>query len=41
MSGINDETIHENIWYHKNISIQNNPTKETTILHFEGSDFIT
>lgn len=41
MSGINDETIHENIWYHKNISIQNNPTKEATILHFEGSDFIT
>ncbi len=41
MSGINDETIHENIWYQKNINIQKNSNKENTILHFEGSDFIT
>ncbi len=41
MSGINDQTIHENIWYQKNINIQKNSKEENTILHFEGSDFIT
>ena len=41
MSGINDETIHENIWYQKNINISTNSKIENTILHFEGSDFIT
>lgn len=40
MSGINDETIHKNIWYQKNINLQKN-YKSNTILHFEGSDFIT
>ena len=40
MSGINDETIHKNIWYQKNINLQKN-YKLNTILHFEGSDFIT
>lgn len=41
MSGINDETIHENIWYQKNISIEKISNEENIILHFEGSDFIT
>ena len=41
LSGINDQTIHENIWYQKNINIQSNPKKESIILYFEGSDFIT
>lgn len=41
LSGINNQTIHENIWYQKNINIQSNPKKESIILYFEGSDFIT
>ena len=40
MSGINDETVHENIWYSNNIKLILNKDKKT-ILHFEGSDFIT
>lgn len=40
MSGINDETIHENIWYSNNINLNLNKDKKT-ILHFEGSDFVT
>lgn len=40
MSGINDESIHENIWYQKSIDIKK-ASKENMILHFEGSDFIT
>lgn len=41
MSGIHDETIHENVWYQKNITITENSKEEHTILHFEGSDFKT
>ena len=40
MSGINDETVHENIWYSNNVKLTLNKNKRT-ILHFEGSDFIT
>lgn len=40
MSGINDETIHENVWYSNTINLSINEDKRT-ILHFEGSDFIT
>ena len=40
MSGINDETVHENIWYSNNVKLILNENKRT-ILHFEGSDFIT
>lgn len=40
MSGINDETIHENIWYSNNIDLKVEKDK-SIILHFEGSDFIT
>lgn len=40
MSGINDETVHENIWYSNDINI-NVEKNKNIILHFEGSDFIT
>ena len=40
MSGINDETVHESIWYSNNVKLILNENKRT-ILHFEGSDFIT
>lgn len=40
ISGINDETVHENIWYSNDINI-NVEKNKNTILHFEGSDFIT
>ena len=39
MSGINDQSVHENIWYSKNVDIKE--IKNKYILHFEGSDFIT
>ncbi len=40
MSGIHDETVHENIWYSNTIKLNTHDNKRT-ILHFEGSDFIT
>ena len=40
MSGINDETVHENIWYSNDINI-NVEKNKSIILHFEGSDFVT
>ena len=40
MSGINDQTVHENIWYNNKINL-NCRKGQKTILHFEGSDFIT
>lgn len=40
ISGINDETVHENIWYSNDININTEKNKKI-ILHFEGSDFIT
>ena len=40
MSGINDEKVHENIWYSNDINI-NVEKDKNIILHFEGSDFVT
>ena len=40
MSGINDEKVHENIWYSNDINI-NVEKNKSIILHFEGSDFVT
>ena len=40
MSGINDETVHKNIWYSNDINI-NVEKNKNIFLHFEGSDFIT
>ena len=40
MSGIGDQSVHENIWYNNKFEL--NPNKnQRTILHFEGSDFVT
>lgn len=41
LSGIADETIHENIWYQKDIIIKNIDEEKRIIINFEGSDFIT
>ena len=40
MSGIGDQTVHENVWYNKKIQQKTRKGKRT-ILHFEGSDFVT
>ncbi|MBO4897607.1 MAG: glycoside hydrolase family 2 [Clostridia bacterium] len=40
LSGISDESVHENIWYNNRIKLSLNKGKKT-ILHFEGSDYIT
>jgi len=40
MSGIGDQTVHENIWYNNKIQMKKDNYKRT-ILHFEGSDFVT
>lgn len=42
LSGIQDETAHNNIWYHR--TIQADATKlvhNRYVIHFEGSDFLT
>lgn len=42
MSGICDESRHDNIWYHKTILVDGNLLENNNyILHFEGSDFVT
>lgn len=42
LSGIQDETRHDNIWYHKTIQVDGSKLKDNNyILHFEGSDFVT
>lgn len=42
MSGIEDESIHYIVWYNKKISISKEQIEnKKTILHFEGSDYIT
>ena len=42
LSGIQDETRHDNIWYHKTIQVDGSKLeKNQYILHFEGSDFVT
>lgn len=40
MSGIGDQTVHENIWYNNRVELKAGKN-ERTILHFEGSDFVT
>lgn len=39
LSGINDEKVHEIVWYSKNINL--NKDCKRKLIHFEGSDFIT
>lgn len=42
LSGIRDETRHDNIWYHRTIHADTSRLSENSyILHFEGSDFLT
>lgn len=42
MSGIQDETRHDNIWYRRNIQVDGSKLeKNNYVLHFEGSDFVT
>ena len=42
LSGIQDETRHDNIWYHRTIQVDANKLEDNNyILHFEGSDFVT
>lgn len=42
LSGVQDETRHDNIWYHRTISVDGSKLENNDyILHFEGSDFVT
>lgn len=42
LSGIQDETRHDFIWYHRTINVDGAKLENNRyILHFEGSDFIT
>ena len=42
LSGIGDETCHENVWYHRVIQVDAEKLKGNRyVLHFEGSDFVT
>ena len=42
LSGIEDESSHENIWYRRTLEIAPDMLHEKRLmLHFEGSDFIT
>ena len=42
LSGIQDESRHDHIWYHKLIQVDGEKLKTNKyIIHFEGSDFIT
>ena len=42
LSGIQDETMHNNIWYHRTIQADASRLEHNRyILHFEGSDFLT
>lgn len=40
-SGIQDETLHENVWYHRTFSIDKEYQDKQTLLHFQASDYIT
>ena len=41
-SGIHDEVPHDTVWYHRVIQVDGaRLEKDTLILHFEGSDFLT
>lgn len=42
LSGIQDESRHDYIWYRKKIQVDaNRLEKENYVIHFEGSDFLT
>lgn len=42
MSGIGDETVHNNVWYNKILTLNDlDVNKNKLMLHFEGSDYIT
>ncbi len=42
LSGIQDETSHDNIWYRRIIVVSENKLNNNKLmLHFEGSDFVT
>jgi len=42
LSGIGDETAHENVWYSRMIKIDKEKLEDNRyMLHFEGSDFLT
>lgn len=42
LSGIQDETRHDNIWYHRTVQVDGSKLKKNNfIIHFEGSDFVT
>ena len=42
LSGIQDERRHDNIWYHKRITVDaKRLEKDNFVIHFEGSDFVT
>lgn len=42
LSGIGDQTRHDNIWYARKISVNaERLEKENYVIHFEGSDYVT
>ncbi len=42
LGGIQDETRHDNIWYHRTVQVDGSKLKKNNfIIHFEGSDFVT
>ena len=42
MSGIQDESRHDNIWYRRKVCVDGNKLeKNRYVIHFEGSDFVT
>lgn len=42
LSGIEDETRHDHVWYHRTISVDGSRLEgHRYLLHFEGSDFVT
>lgn len=42
LSGIQDETRHDHVWYHRTISVDGSRLADHRyLLHFEGSDFVT
>lgn len=42
LSGIQDETRHDNVWYHRVITVDASKLEDNRyLLHFEGSDFVT
>lgn len=42
LSGIQDESVHNVVWYHKEITISKNQLdNKKVVLHFEGSDYLT